>query len=53
MTRDAARLCAKSDADRHLAERLEREGALKVSPDLIEVVNVDRLEEIAFGSKKG
>ncbi len=32
---------------------LEREGALKVSPDLIEVVNVERLEEIAFGSKKG
>jgi CRP/FNR family transcriptional regulator len=32
---------------------LEREGALKVSPDLIEVVDVERLEEIAFGSKKG
>ncbi len=32
---------------------LEREGALKVSPDLIEVVDVARLEEIAFGSKKG
>lgn len=31
---------------------LEREGALKVSPDLIEVVNLERLEEIAFGSKK-
>jgi CRP/FNR family transcriptional regulator len=31
---------------------LEREGALKVSPDLIEVVSVERLEEIAFGSKK-
>lgn len=32
---------------------LEREGALKVSPDLIEVVDLDRLEAIAFGSKKG
>ncbi|MEM9188973.1 MAG: Crp/Fnr family transcriptional regulator [Myxococcota bacterium] len=32
---------------------LEREGALKVSPDLIEVVDSQRLEEIAFGSKKG
>ncbi len=31
---------------------LEREGALKVSPDLIEVVDVERLEQIAFGSKK-
>lgn len=31
---------------------LEREGALKVSPDLIEVVNLERLEEIAYGSKK-
>jgi CRP/FNR family transcriptional regulator len=31
---------------------LEREGALKVSPDLIEVVDVARLEEIAFGPKK-
>ena len=31
---------------------LEREGALKVSPDLIEVVDVDRLEAIAYGSKK-
>ncbi len=30
---------------------LEREGALKVSPDLIEVVNHERLEELAFGSK--
>lgn len=31
---------------------LERAGALKVSPDLIEIVDVERLEEIAFGSKK-
>jgi CRP-like cAMP-binding protein len=31
---------------------LEREGALKVSPDLIEVVSLDKLEEIAFGSKR-
>lgn len=31
---------------------LEREGALKVSPDLIEVVDVTRLETIAFGSKR-
>jgi CRP-like cAMP-binding protein len=31
---------------------LEREGALKVSPDLIEVVSQERLEELAFGSKK-
>ncbi len=31
---------------------LEREGALKVSPDLIEVVDFDRLESIAYGSKK-
>lgn len=32
---------------------LEREGALKVSPDLIEVVDLERLESIAFGNKKG
>ena len=31
---------------------LEREGALKVSPDLIEVVDLERLDEIALGSKK-
>lgn len=31
---------------------LEREGALKVSPDLIEVVSLDKLEEIAFGNKR-
>lgn len=31
---------------------LEREGALKVSPDLIEVVDIERLESIAYGSKK-
>lgn len=31
---------------------LEREGALKVSPDLIEVVDFERLESIAYGSKK-
>ena len=32
---------------------LEREGALRVTPDLIEVVDRDRLEAIAFGSRKG
>lgn len=32
---------------------LERQGALKVSPDLIEVRDLTRLEAIAFGSKKG
>lgn len=32
---------------------LEREGALKVTPDLIEVVDTQRLEAIAFGRKKG
>ncbi|HJK96194.1 MAG TPA: Crp/Fnr family transcriptional regulator [Polyangiaceae bacterium LLY-WYZ-14_1] len=32
---------------------LERQGALKVSPDLIEVRDLARLESIAFGSKKG
>ena len=32
---------------------LEREGALKVTPDLIEVVDLQRLEQIAFGRKKG
>jgi CRP/FNR family transcriptional regulator len=32
---------------------LEREGALKVTPDLIEVVDLPRLESIAFGRKKG
>lgn len=32
---------------------LEREGALKVTPDLIEVVDVARLESIAFGRRKG
>ena len=32
---------------------LEREGALKVTPDLIEVVDTTRLEAIAFGRKKG
>ncbi|MEM6962551.1 MAG: helix-turn-helix domain-containing protein, partial [Myxococcota bacterium] len=31
---------------------LERQGALKVSPDLIEVHDVSRLEAIAFGPKK-
>lgn len=31
---------------------LERKGALSVSPDLIEVVDVSILEEIAYGSKK-
>lgn len=32
---------------------LEREGALKVTPDLIEVVDLQRLESIAFGRRKG
>ena len=32
---------------------LERQGALSVSPDLIEVVDRDRLEQIAYGPKKG
>ncbi|MGF1466740.1 MAG: Crp/Fnr family transcriptional regulator [Sandaracinaceae bacterium] len=32
---------------------LEREGALKVTPDLIEVVDRRRLESIAFGRRKG
>ncbi|MFK7987635.1 MAG: Crp/Fnr family transcriptional regulator [Sandaracinaceae bacterium] len=32
---------------------LEREGALSVTPDLIEVVDVARLESIAYGRKKG
>ncbi|MCA9581429.1 MAG: Crp/Fnr family transcriptional regulator [Myxococcales bacterium] len=31
---------------------LEREGALRVSPDLIEVVNPERLEELAFGNRR-
>ena len=32
---------------------LERQGALSVSPDLIEVVDLARLEQIAYGPKKG
>ena len=32
---------------------LERQGALKVTPDLIEVVDLPRLEGIAYGRKKG
>lgn len=32
---------------------LEREGALKVTPDLIEVLDLTRLEAIAYGRKKG
>jgi CRP/FNR family transcriptional regulator len=31
---------------------LEREGALRVSPDLIEVKSLERLEEIAYGTRK-
>lgn len=31
---------------------LERQGALKVSPDLIEIVDIERLEQIAYGPKK-
>lgn len=32
---------------------LEREGALEVTPDLIEVVDLAKLESIAYGRKKG
>ena len=32
---------------------LEREGALRVTPDVIEVVDLVRLEAIAYGRKKG
>ncbi|WP_053235544.1 Crp/Fnr family transcriptional regulator [Sandaracinus amylolyticus] len=32
---------------------LEREGALKVTPDLIEVLDISKLESIAYGRKKG
>jgi CRP/FNR family transcriptional regulator len=32
---------------------LEREGALKVTPDLIEVLDATKLEAIAYGRKKG
>lgn len=32
---------------------LEREGALKVTPDMIEVLDLARLEAIAYGRKKG
>ncbi|WP_236604117.1 Crp/Fnr family transcriptional regulator [Sandaracinus amylolyticus] len=32
---------------------LEREGALKVTPDLIEVLDIAKLESIAYGRKKG
>jgi len=31
---------------------LERQGALSVSPDLIEIVDAKRLEQIAYGPKK-
>jgi DNA-binding transcriptional regulator LsrR (DeoR family) len=31
---------------------LEREGALKVTPDLIEILDVPKLEAIAFGRAK-
>ena len=31
---------------------LEREGALKVSPDLIQILDLDRLETIAYGRRK-
>ncbi len=31
---------------------LEREGALKVTPDLIEIVSLEKLESLAFGKKK-
>jgi CRP/FNR family transcriptional regulator len=32
---------------------LEREGALKVTPDLIEILDLSRLEAIAYGRRKG
>jgi len=32
---------------------LEREGALKVTPDLIEILDLARLEAIAYGRRKG
>lgn len=32
---------------------LERQGALKVTPDLIEVLDLSKLEAIAYGRKKG
>jgi CRP-like cAMP-binding protein len=32
---------------------LEREGALKVTPDMIEVIDPTKLESIAYGRKKG
>lgn len=32
---------------------LERQGALSVSPDLIEIKDLQRLEQIAYGPKKG
>jgi CRP-like cAMP-binding protein len=32
---------------------LEREGALKVTPDLIEILDTARLDSIAYGRKKG
>lgn len=32
---------------------LEREGALKVTPDLIEILDLARLESIAYGRRKG
>ena len=40
----------REEISRGLAQ-LEKKGALKVSPDLIEVVDIERLEELAFGKK--
>ncbi len=31
---------------------LEREGAVRVSPDVIEIANLERLEELAFGHRR-
>ena len=41
----------REEISRGLAQ-LERKGALKVSADMIEVVDRERLEQIAYGSKK-
>lgn len=41
----------REEISRGLAQ-LERKGALKVSPDIIEVVDRERLEELAYGGKK-
>lgn len=49
----AARLgTVREEISRGLA-LLEREGALKVSPDVIVIEDLERLETIAFGSRRG